>query len=122
MFNSSRQQSGFETRLRHPPLGAPQSSQSILTSSRSHARDPPDQERILEEFSQLENVLQRKAMGAGLGLPLSRKLAELLGGHLTLSSEPGAGSTFTVTIPARYTEPARLSDPGLGALEAVQHA
>jgi signal transduction histidine kinase len=83
---------------------------------------PEDQERIFEEFSQLENALQRKAMGAGLGLPLSRKLAELLGGHLILSSEPGTGSTFTVTIPARYTEPVRLSDPRLRAPKEVQHA
>ena len=83
---------------------------------------PEDQERIFEEFSQLENALQRKAKGAGLGLPLSRKLAELLGGQLTSSSEPGAGSTFTVTIPARYTEPTRLSDPALRAIEEVQHA
>jgi signal transduction histidine kinase len=83
---------------------------------------PEDQERIFEEFSQLENVLQRKAMGAGLGLPLSRKLAELLGGQLTVSSEPGAGSTFTVTIPVRYTEPARLSDPNLRKVAEAQHA
>jgi signal transduction histidine kinase len=82
---------------------------------------PEDQERIFEEFSQLENVLQRKAMGAGLGLPLSRKLAELLGGQLTVASVPGEGSTFTVVIPAHYVEPSRDSDPNIRALQEIQH-
>jgi signal transduction histidine kinase len=80
-----------------------------------------DQERIFEEFSQLDSALQRRATGAGLGLPLSRKLAQLLGGELTLSSTPGVGSVFTVSIPARYIEP-RASSPGLPAIETVQHA
>jgi signal transduction histidine kinase len=71
---------------------------------------PEDQERIFEEFSQLENPLQRRAGGAGLGLPLSRKLAELLGGRLTVASVPGEGSTFTAVVPARYEEPPPLAD------------
>ena len=82
---------------------------------------PADQERIFEEFSQIESALQRKATGAGLGLPLSRKLAELLGGHVAVSSTVGVGSTFSVTIPARYAEP-RRSDGGRPALEEIQHA
>jgi signal transduction histidine kinase len=82
---------------------------------------PEDQERIFDEFSQLESALQRKATGAGLGLPLSRKLAELLGGHVALTSEPGLGSTFTVTIPGTYAPPSRPSVPGMPAIE-VEHA
>ena len=66
---------------------------------------PEDQPRIFEEFTQLEHRLQRNVRGTGLGLPLSKRLAELLGGTLTLQSEPGVGSTFTVTIPSHY--PAR---------------
>lgn len=60
---------------------------------------PADQERIFEEFAQVDGPMQTKVKGTGLGLPLSRKLAELLGGRVTLASEPGVGSTFTAEIP-----------------------
>ena len=63
--------------------------------------DPADQERIFEEFTQLENPLQHRAKGTGLGLALSRRLARLLGGSLAVESMPGAGSTFTLRIPRR---------------------
>ena len=68
-----------------------------------------DHERIFQEFGQVENPLQRLAHGAGLGLPLSRKLAELLGGSLGVQSTLGAGSVFTAVIPMVYNE--RRLDP-----------
>ncbi len=46
--------------------------------------------------------LQQRVKGTGLGLPLCRRLASLLGGALALESKPGVGSTFLVTIPVRY--------------------
>jgi len=58
-----------------------------------------DQERIFQEFTQIDNPIQRRVRGTGLGLPLCRKLAELLGGSVSVESEPGLGSTFSVTIP-----------------------
>jgi signal transduction histidine kinase len=60
-----------------------------------------DQERIFEEFEQVNAGPRTDSMqrGTGLGLPISRRLARLLGGELTVMSEPGKGSTFTVWIP-----------------------
>lgn len=54
---------------------------------------------IFQEFGQVAHRLQGRVKGTGLGLPLSKKLAELLGGRITVQSSPGEGSTFTVTIP-----------------------
>jgi len=68
-----------------------------------------DQERIFQEFLQIENPLQRRSHGTGLGLPLSRKLASFLGGELLLQSRVGQGSTFTAIIPQKFVE-RRMSD------------
>ncbi|WP_422924628.1 response regulator [Singulisphaera sp. PoT] len=61
-----------------------------------------DRGRIFEEFGQVESPVQAKVKGTGLGLPLSRKLAELLGGTVSVRSELGVGSTFFAMIPTRY--------------------
>jgi CheY-like chemotaxis protein len=63
---------------------------------------PEHQTSIFEEFVQVENRLQGRAKGTGLGLPLSRRLAELLGGEVRLESAPGKGSTFQLVIPMVY--------------------
>ncbi len=76
---------------------------------------PEDQERIFQEFGQVENPVQRKVRGTGLGLPLSRRLAELLGGRLTVHSVPDVGSTFSATIPVRYAGPG--AEPETPAVE-----
>jgi signal transduction histidine kinase/CheY-like chemotaxis protein len=60
------------------------------------------QERIFQEYTQIESALQHRIKGTGLGLPLSRKLAELLGGRVHVQSEPGKGSNFTAVLPAHF--------------------
>jgi len=63
---------------------------------------PEHRESIFQEFTQIQNPLQSRVKGTGLGLPLSRKLAELLGGTITVESSVGVGSSFFLTIPRRY--------------------
>jgi PAS domain S-box-containing protein len=67
-----------------------------------------DQERIFQEFVQLNKTQLQE--GTGLGLPISRRLAELLGGTLTLDSEPGQGSTFRLTLPPTAESRVRVPD------------
>ncbi len=62
------------------------------------------QERIFQEFTQVRGPMQTKYKGTGLGLPLSRKLAHLLGGSLTLNSVPGEGATFVLEIPLHQAD------------------
>ena len=82
--------------------------------------DPQDRERIFDEFTQVDGPAQRRATGTGLGLPLTRKLARLLGGDVSVESARGVGSTFSVTLPARYPEPAdQAADQASGPDEAM---
>ena len=60
---------------------------------------PVDQARIFEAFTQVDRADGPGAKGTGLGLTIARRIAELHGGAMTVSSEPRLGSTFTLTIP-----------------------
>jgi len=79
---------------------------------------PDDQETIFQEFAQVDNKFQRKVKGTGLGLPLSRKLAQLLGGTVELESELGLGSTFSLRIPLVYNGAKNVEPSKTGALPA----
>lgn len=58
-------------------------------------------DRVFEEFHQVRNKLQAKTSGTGLGLSYARKLAEILGGELALTSEVDRGTTVELRLPAR---------------------
>jgi len=72
---------------------------------------PGEQERVFEEFYQVRAAGQPTVKGTGLGLPYARHLATLLGGALTLTSAPGEGSTFTVSVPLRRAESDTAAPP-----------
>ena len=62
---------------------------------------PDDQARIFDTFQQVGNAATGAHEGTGLGLGLARRFTELHGGHITVDSAPGRGSTFTVVLPRR---------------------
>lgn len=71
-------------------------------------------ELIFLEFAQVDGTVQPRTRGSGLGLPLSRRFAQLLGGSLGIASTSGAGSTFRFELPIRYDGPelpARVAPP-----------
>ena len=90
---------------------------------------PEDHELIFQDFAQIDNPIQKRVKGTGLGLPLSRRLAQLLGGEVQLTSELGVGSTFWVVIPLRYQEQQSAAEeseteiqPGMRPLLVVENS
>ena len=78
-----------------------------------------DQQRIFQDFTQVDNPIQKRVKGTGLGLPLSKKLAELLGGGIRLESEMGRGSKFTVQLPRTFRQ--RIAEPAIASAHAFEN-
>ncbi len=79
----------------------PQSGYVIQVEDSGIGMDLDDIPKALSRFGQIDSALGRNCLGTGLGLPLTKSLAELHGGSLDLQSEAGVGTTVTVRFPAR---------------------
>lgn len=78
-----------------------------------------DQKILFQSFTQLGARNIRRGDGSGLGLAISRKLVEMMGGSITLTSQPGVGSTFEFILPFGRVEPAEVRDAVTPGADAV---
>ena len=83
---------------------------------------PDHQERIFQPFVQVDATLTRTRGGTGLGLAISRRFARMMGGDLTVRSEPGRGSAFTLWLPAAAPDAAAPAPDAAPARRGLREA
>ena len=91
------------------PNGPAKLTASFTVADTGIGISPEDQQRLFEAFTQGEDHITRWHGGSGLGLSISHRLAELMGGQLNVASEKGKGSRFTLSLP--FERVAALPDP-----------
>ena len=89
---------GAMIRARTEPLGDGRTRVMLSVSDTGIGMSAAQQARLFQPFSQADSSTTRRYGGTGLGLSIVRRLAQLMGGDVTVESSPGAGSTFTVTL------------------------
>jgi PAS domain S-box-containing protein len=94
--------------IRVQVVPTPMQGVSISVIDQGEGIRPEDRDRIFQEFVQLGKTQLQE--GTGLGLPISRRLAEAMRGSLSMVSEPGHGSTFTLTLPQSADDTPRVAD------------
>ena len=88
---------------------------SVLASHTSTIADtgigmtPEQMDRLFQEFSQADASTTHKYGGTGLGLVISRRFCQMMGGNITVTSEPGRGSTFTIRLPRIVEAPKEMA-------------
>ena len=90
----------------------------VTVSDTGIGMTPEQTEKLFEEFTQADGSMTRKYGGTGLGLAISRRLCRMMGGEVSLTSEPGEGTTFTARLPLAVTLPAEASEVESNAASA----
>jgi signal transduction histidine kinase len=81
-----------------------------LVSDSGIGISPDKIDHVFDEFSQADETTTRDYGGTGLGLPISRRFCQMMGGDITLESTVGKGSTFTIRLPLVMMDAAEESE------------
>jgi signal transduction histidine kinase len=99
LSNACKFTKGGEVSLRASKVGNGRDMVELAVADTGIGMTPEQLAKLFQEFSQAEASTAKKYGGTGLGLAITRKLARMMGGDVTVASEPGKGSVFTVRLP-----------------------